>query len=263
MGVGPLLARWRRARGLSQMALALDAEVSARHLGFLETGRSQPSRDILLRLAAVLDVPLRDRNTLLAAAGFAPAFPERALSDPEMHQLRDVLAFVLAQHEPFPAIVVDRRYDVVMRNDGAVRLFATVLDPFPPALAERPNSMRLVLHPDGLRRVTANWAEVATSLLRMLHRAAHAGDAALMALYDEVSAYPGVPSPFSGVTDAGDDPVVVPLHLRTATVDVRLLSMLTTLARAHDVTVQELRIESLVPADPASADALRALSARV
>lgn len=263
MGVGPLLARWRRARGLSQMALALDAEVSARHLGFLETGRSQPSRDILLRLAAVLDVPLRDRNTLLAAAGFAPAFPERALSDPEMRQLRDVLSFVLAQHEPFPAIVVDRRYDVVMRNDGATRLFAAVLDPFPPALAARPNSMRLVLHPDGLRRVTANWAEVATSLLRILHRAAHAGDAALMALYDEVSAYPGVPSPFAGVTDAGDDPVVVPLHLRTATVDVRLLSMLTTLARAHDVTVQELRIESLVPADPASADALRALSARV
>jgi hypothetical protein len=174
-----------------------------------------------------------------------------------MGQLREVLAFVLAQHEPFPAIVVDRCYDVVMRNDGATRLFAAVLDPFPAALAERPNSMRTVLHPDGLRHVTVNWTEVATSLLRQLHRAAH--DPSIARLYAEVSAYPGVPNPFADPAAAADDPIVVPLHHRTRTLDVRLLSMLTTIARAHDVTVQELRIESLVPADAASADALRAL----
>jgi transcriptional regulator with XRE-family HTH domain len=248
-GVGTLLARWRKARGRSELALSLDAGVSARHLGFVELGRSRPSRETVLRLAEVLDVPLRDRNTLLTAGGFAPAFPERALSDPEMQQLREVLSFVLAQHEPFPAIVVDRRYDVVMRNDGGVRLFAHVLGPFPAALAERPNSLRLVLHPEGLRRVTANWMEVATSLLRQLHRAAHAGDPDLVTLYDELSTYLGVPSAFVDPAASGDDPVVVPLHLRTPTLDVRLLSMLTTIARAHDVTVQELRIESLVPAD--------------
>jgi transcriptional regulator with XRE-family HTH domain len=259
--LGPLLARWRHARGLSQLALALDADISARHLGFLETGRAQPSRETLLRLAAVLDVPLRDRNTLLTAAGFAPAFPARALSDPELGQLRQVLEFVLAQHEPFPTIVIDRAYDVVLRNDGATRLFAHLLRPFPPALAERPNSLRLVLHPEGLRHVTVNWTEVAASLLRQLHRAARAPDAdpALAALSAEVTAYPGVASPFAATPDATDEPVVVPLHIRTPPLDVRLLSMMATLARAHDVTVQELRIESLVPADQASAAALRAL----
>ena len=257
---GRVLQEWRKARGLSQLALALEAEMSARHVSFVETGRTRASREVLLRLAEVLDVPLRDRNRLLVAGGYAPAFPERPLSAPELSQLRQVLGHVLVQQEPWPTVVVDRAWNVVMRNESATRFVARLLDPFPAALAGKPNALRLALHPDGLRRVTVNWTDVAAALLRQLHRAVHspASDGTLEALYGEVTSYPDLPSAFA-TAGVDADPIVVPLHVRTEGFEARLLSVMSTFARAHEVSVQELRIETLVPDDAESMAALRSL----
>jgi transcriptional regulator with XRE-family HTH domain len=260
--VGPAIREWRTARRFSQLALGLEAEISPRHLSFIESGRTQPSRATILRLAEVLDVPLRDRNALLLAAGFAPRFPERPLSDPELAQIQEGLGFVLEQFEPVPVVVVDRGWNVVRSNAGAARFAARLLNPIPEIFATRPNSLRLLLHPDGLRRAVVNWDEVATALLRQLRRAMHAApdDPVVATLYQEIAAYPGLPRSFPRTDDAETEPVVVPLHVRTAGFEARLLSMMATLARAHDVTVQELRVETLVPADPASLAALRGLA---
>lgn len=260
--VGRAIRDWRTARRYSQLALGLEAEISPRHLSFIESGRTQPSRSMILRLAEVLDVPLRDRNALLLAAGFAPGFPERPLSDPELAQVEEGLGIVLEQLDPVPVAVVDRGWNVVRSNAGAARLVARLLDPVPEMLSARPNSLRLLLHPEGLRRAVVNWPEVAAALLRQLKRAVHAapGDAVLEALHGEVSAYPGLPSSFPRARDDETEPVVVPLHVRTRGFEARLLSMMATLARAHDVTVQEVRVETLVPADRASWEALRELA---
>jgi transcriptional regulator with XRE-family HTH domain len=261
--VGRAIRDWRTARRYSQLALGLEAEISPRHLSFIESGRTKPSRAMILRLAEVLDVPLRDRNALLLAAGFAPGFPERPLSDPELAQIQEGLGIVLEQLEPVPVVVVDRGWNVVRSNAGAARFVACLLDPIPEIFGARPNSLRLLLHPEGLRRAVVNWPQVAAALLRQLKRAVHAapGDAVLEALHAEVSAYPGLPSSFPRTGDDETEPVVVPLHVRTAGFEARLLSMMATLARAHDVTVQEVRVETLVPADRASWEALRGLAA--
>ena len=260
--VGRAIREWRTARRYSQLALGLEAEISPRHLSFIESGRTQPSRATILRLAEVLDVPLRDRNAMLLAAGLAPGFAERPLSDPELAQIQEGLGFLLEQLEPVPVVVVDRGWNVVRSNAGAARFVARLLGPIPEAFAARPNSLRLLLHPDGLRRVVVNWNEVATALLRQLRRAVHAapGDPVVEALYEEVGAYPGLPRSFPRADESETEPVVVPLHVRTKGFEARLLSMMATLARAHDVTVQELRVETLVPADGASLEALRGLA---
>ena len=260
--VGRAIREWRTARRYSQLALGLEAEISPRHLSFIESGRTQPSRAMILRLAEVLDVPLRDRNALLLAAGFAPGFPERPLSDPEMAQIQEGLGFVLERLEPVPVVVVDRGWNVVRSNAGAARLVARLLGPVPEIFTARPNSLRLLLHPEGMRRAIVNWPEVASALLRQLRRAVHAapGDRVVEALYREISAYPDLPLSHPRADDLETEPVVVPLHVRADGFEARLLSMMATLARAHDVTVQELRVETLVPADRASLDALRALA---
>lgn len=250
------------ARRYSQLALGLEAEISPRHLSFIESGRTQPSRTMILRLAEVLDVPLRDRNALLLAAGFAPGFPERPLSDPELAQIQEGLGIVLEQLDPVPVVVVDRGWNVVRSNAGAARFVARLLDPIPEIFSDRPNSLRLLLHPEGLRRAVVNWPEVATALLRQLWRAVHAApaDPVIDALYREIAAYPDLPRSFPRADDRETEPVVVPLHVRTTGFEARLLSMMGTLARAHDVTVQELRVETLVPADRSSLDALQGLA---
>ena len=260
--VGRAIREWRTARRYSQLALGLEAEISPRHLSFIESGRTRPSRAMILRLAEVLDVPLRDRNALLLAAGFAPGFAERPLSDPELAQIQEGLAFMLEQLEPVPVVVVDRGWNVVRSNAGAARFVARLLDPIPEIFAARPNSLRLLLHPDGLRRAIVNWPEVAAALLRQLRRAVHGApdDPVVEALYREIGAYPDLPRSFPHADDRETEPVVVPLHVRTQGFEVRLLSMMGTLARAHDVTVQELRLETLVPADRPSLDALRGLA---
>src|SRR5688572_30244724 len=193
-GVGPLLAYWRNRRRMSQLALATEAEVSPRHVSFIESGRSNPSRDMVLLLASVLDVPLRERNRLLAAAGFAAAYRETGLAEPQLAVIATALDAILAQHRPYPAVVLDRHWNITRASSCAERFFAFLLaGQTPPS---PPNVLRLIFHAEGLRPHITNWAEVAESLIQRVHREAVGNivDDELQSLLDEVLAYPGVPS---------------------------------------------------------------------
>jgi transcriptional regulator with XRE-family HTH domain len=253
-GVGPLLRDWRQRRRRSQLDLALDAGVSARHLSFVETGRSKPSPEVVLALAEELEVPLRDRNHLLLAAGYAPRFGERSLEDPEMTPVRQALDLVLRGHEPYPAAVVDRWWEMIAANSGIALLTEGVA----PELLEPPvNVIRVALHPDGMARRIVNLGEWRAHMLeRLRHQVTVTGDQALAALHDEVRAYPG-PSHSHG----GDAGIFVPLVLRAGNRELRFFSTLATFGTAVDITVAELAIESFFPADAATAEALRTRSA--
>jgi transcriptional regulator with XRE-family HTH domain len=254
-GVGPLLRDWRSRRRLSQMELALDAEVSARHISFVETGRSKPSRELVLHLAEHLEVPLRERNALLLAAGYAPAYAERPLGDDAMAPVRDALERLLKGHEPFPAVAVDRQWELVAGNAPALAM----LDGVAPELLEPPaNTLRISLHPRGLAPRIVNLAEYSSHLLGLVAReAAATADPALVALHGELSAYPGVDS--SPRTPEPADSLFMPLRLRTPD-GKSIHTFFSTIARfgtALDVTVAELSIESFFPADKETAEALR------
>jgi transcriptional regulator with XRE-family HTH domain len=254
-GVGVLLRGWRQRRRLSQLDLAVEADVSARHLSFVETGRSRPSRELVLHLAEHLEVPLRERNDLLLAAGYAPVYRQTALDADEMAPVRDALDKILVGHEPFPALVVDRRWDVVSANRPALAVMSEGVSPEllgPPA-----NALRLSLHPDGLAPRIANLAEYAAHVLERLHRQALlSGDPDLVALHAELSSYPGV-----GEAPAPTEPsarLFVPLVLRVDGVqELKFFSTVATFGTALDVTVAELAIESFFPADEATALVLR------
>jgi transcriptional regulator with XRE-family HTH domain len=255
-GVGSLLRDWRQRRRLSQLDLALEAGVSARHLSFVETGRSRPSAEMVVQLAEALDVPLRERNGMLFAAGYAPRYGEHDLDDPEMQPVRDALQQVLEAHEPFPALVVDRAWELVLGNSSVPALLAGVA----PELLEPPvNVLRLSLHPDGMAPRILNLAEWRAHLLERLHRQMTAtGDSDLRALYDEVSAYPGPrAAPHTGL--AGQ--VAVPLRLRVGDAELAFISTVATFGTAVDITVAELAIESFFPADAATAEAVRSFAA--
>lgn len=258
---GENLKQWRRARRFSQLELAATAGVSQRHLSFLETGRSEPSREMVIHLATVLDVPLRDRNRWLAAAGYAAVYPERSLDEPAMEQIRRVLELILTAHEPFPAYVVDPTWDVVMTNRAAGALTARLVDPAA-AVKFGGNVLRLSLHPDGLRPHLVNWEEVAGALLDRLARETveRPTDRALLALFEEVSGYPGVAdlAGRSGPPRAGD--LMVPLHFRFEEGDLRLFTTIATIGAPYDVTLEELRLETLLPADADSESLLRHLA---
>jgi transcriptional regulator with XRE-family HTH domain len=250
-GVGPLLRDWRSRRRLSQMELALDADVSARHLSFVETGRSKPSRELLLQLAEHLEVPLRERNALLLAAGYAPAYAERPLGDEAMAPVLEALERLLKGHEPFPAVAVDRQWELVSANAPALALLT---DGIAPHLLEPPaNTLRISLHPEGLAPRIVNLAEYSSHLLHLVDReAAATGDPALVALREELAGYPGVdarPRPHDPA-----ESLFIPLRLRGP--NGAELSFFSTIARfgtALDVTVAELAIESFFPADEATA----------
>jgi transcriptional regulator with XRE-family HTH domain len=250
--VGALLRRWRRRRRLSQLDLALDAGVSARHLSFLETGRSRPSAQMVLHLADQLQVPLRDRNALLLAAGYAPAYDERPLDAPDMAPVRDALQLVLDGHDPHPAMVVDRHWDVIAGNRG----LELVLDGVAPELLEPANAMRLALHPDGVAPRVANLAEWRAHLLeRLARQVALSGDAGLEKLLEEVSAYPAPQQP-DAAPPAHD--VFVPLRLHDGEGgELRFFSTVATFGTAIDITAAELSIESFFPADAHTAEVVR------
>ena len=253
--VGPLLRGWRRRRNMSQMEVALTAAVSSRHLSFIETGRSRPSREMVLHLAERLDVPLGERNILLLAAGYAPEYRERGLDDAEMAAVRDALGRFLDAHEPYPALVADRRCDIVMTN-GAL---GVLLDGVAPKLLQPPaNAMRIALHPDGMAPRILNLPEWSGHLLQVLRRRAEAeGAPELTALHDELAALPGVElaPPTTGAA-AG---VVVPLRLRSADGggELTFLSTTSRFGTALDVTLAGLWIEAFYPAADATAEALR------
>ncbi|MGE2717062.1 helix-turn-helix domain-containing protein [Mycolicibacterium litorale] len=251
---GDVLRTWRRRRRLSQLDLAIEADVSARHVSFIETGRSAPSRAMVLRLADVLDVPPRERNQLLMAAGLAPVYPERSLDDPELTAVRDGVQRVLSAYEPYPCVAVDRHWNLVSANAAT----SVLLDGVAPALLERPNALRLALHPDGLAPRIKNLGQWRHHLIERLRReVAASGSDELTALLAEVESYPGpsMESPDPGV-------VAVPLELCTADGDLlTFLSTVTTFGTALDPTAAELSIEAFLPADEPTAAALVCRSA--
>jgi len=252
--VGMLLRDWRQRRRLSQLDLALEAGVSTRHLSFVETGRSRPSPEMVLHLADQLEVPLRDRNQLLLAAGYAPRYAERGLDEPEMAPVREALELVLRGHEPYPAVVVDRGWSMVAANPAVGLLTAGVA----PELLEPPvNVLRVSLHPDGMAPRIANLGEWRAHLLeRLARQVAVTGDERLAALYDELGGYPGPDAPEEH--DAVGGGIVVPLRLRAdGAGELAFFSTVRTFGTAVDITVAELAIESFFPADAATAQALR------
>lgn len=257
---GELLRQWRKARGLSQLDLALQAEVSSRHVCFLETGRAGPSREMVLLLCEALELPLRERNALLQAAGFAPVFRETPLGGPGLEPVRLALDFFLRQMEPYGAVVQDRVGDVLRANGPMARLLPLLAGGAPTGPGARLNLHRAVFVPGGVRSAIRNWEPVARTLLARLEReVAGEGDRRLRALLDEVRAQPGVAGLKRGAASDGENDLVVPLHLGVAGVELRLFSTITTLGTPLDITLQELRIETFFPADAASERAWHAL----
>jgi transcriptional regulator with XRE-family HTH domain len=249
--VGEQLREWRERRRRTQLDLALDAGVSSRHLSFVETGRSKPGRDMLLRVLSELEVPLREQNQLLLAAGHAPAFPERGLDDPSLSPVRDALDLVLRGHEPYPAVAFDRGWNMVAANSVMLALAAEVT--FDPALLEPPlNILRAGLHPRGIAPYLANLDEWRAHFLGRLRRqVATTGDAQLAALLEEVSGYPG-----GEASDSSGD-VLGPLRVRAPDGrEASFLGMFAIFDTPFEVTASELAIELLFPADRATADAL-------
>ncbi|GAA2382613.1 helix-turn-helix transcriptional regulator [Streptomyces glaucosporus] len=259
--MGALLREWRRRRRLSQLDLAHLADTSPRHLSCVETGRARPSRAMVLRLSAALDVPLRERNTLLLAAGHAPEYRESGLDDEGMASVRAALETMLTAHEPYPAVVVDRRWDVVTGN----RAMSVLMTGVPPRLLEpRPNVFRLTLHPEGLAPRLANLAQVRSLFLERLLRQVNAtGDAELRALYEEVRRYPALPGEegTGGDPAAPPGPVQVPLRVRTPLGELSMFSTMATFGAPADVTLSELAIELFYPLDEFTERSLRALGA--
>lgn len=255
---GALLRDWRKRRRVSQFDLALEANVSARHLSFLETGRAQPSAQMVLHLAGELDVPLRERNRLLLAAGHAPVFRERTLDDPAMAEINDAVQLVLDGHDPYPALTVDRGWALVAHNHAAGLLMEGLPDDL---LAQPLNVLRASLHPAGLAPRILNLPQWRAHLLERLGRqAAMTGDPALRSLQAELEAYP-CPPPEAGSAGGRPD-IAVPLRLRLLDgAELALISTVTTFGTPVDITVEELSIESFFPADPATAALLRARAA--
>ena len=255
--VGDLLRDWRQRRRRSQLDLAVEAEVSARHLSFVETGRSRPSRELVLHLAEHLDVPLRERNSLLLAAGYAPSYRERSLDTDELEPVRQAIDKILSGHEPFPAMVVDRYWNIVSANAALVSLLSSVVSG---RLLEPPaNALRIALHPDGLAPYIENLAEYADHLLSRLDRqAAVAGSEEMRELARELRSYPGVPAATAaheGVADRLFASLVLRLDGRPR---LTFFSTIATFGTALDVTVAELSIEQFFPADATTTAALSA-----
>lgn len=256
---GELLRSWRQRRRLSQLDLSLEAGVSTRHVSFLETGRSQPSREMVLMLADQLAVPLRERNELLLAAGFAPAYGRRLFDAPELAAVRRAVEQVLAAHHPFPALAVDRQWDVVATNGAAAMLLGSL----PPAMAGPPlNVYRVTLHPEGISGRVANIVEIARYLVHRLRAdVAATGDPALEALLDEVVSYPVVAAAErSAPTGPDASDVVVPLRMRHPDGELAMFSTITTFGTPADVTVAELAIELFYPMDERTGERLREMA---
>jgi transcriptional regulator with XRE-family HTH domain len=255
--IGDHLRQWRQRRHLSQLDLAIDAEISVRHLSFVETGRAAPSRDMVLRLAERLDVPLRERNVLLVAAGFAPAFPQRSLDDPALASARQAIDLVLKAHEPNPALAVDRHWNLVAAN----RMVTPLLRGIPSAVLASPlNVLRLSFHPDGLAPRTVNLAEWCAHLLERLHRQCEAtADPELIKLHQELKTYP-IPARLGPLPSGG---VAIPFRMRLGDDVLSFISTTMVFGTPVDITLSELAVETFFPADDATAAKLRTIAAHI
>lgn len=249
---GSTLRWWRTNRRYSQLQLAAEAEVSSRHISFLETGKAQPSREMVVHLAVVLDLSLRDRNAMLHAAGYAPAYPHSDLDAPEMDDVRRVLSQILAAHSPNPAVVVDRRGEVVDSNLAAIQLIGATVEADSPALSPTLNVNRLALHPAGIKLRTADWEAGAANVLQRLEReqAHRPADQQLDALLTEMLGYPGVEELRRHAALPTGADLLVPLELETFDgTTLRLVSTVATIGAPYDVTLDELRLETFFPSD--------------
>lgn len=263
-GFGGLLKQWRATRKYSQLDLAMESGVSQRHVSFLESGRSKPSREMVLALAGALDVPLREQNGLLNAAGFAPLYRQRSLDDEDMAPLRGALDLMLAHHDPYPALAVDRRWDLVAMNDACERVFGLVGDLdtlWRNACGDGPrNVLRLSFHPQGLRPFVANWDECAPLVIARLYReAAENPESGTRELLDELFEIGEIP-PRWRVVDWDRPPLpIMPVTYGLPPMQLSLFSMISTFGTAQDVTADELRIETFFPADDATRELLQQL----
>lgn len=257
-GFGPMLRLWRERRRLSQLELSTVAAVSQRHLSHLETGKSRPSREMVLHLAEVLDVPLRERNVLLGAAGLAAAYSHRPLDDPSLSQVREALDLMMDHHRPYPAVVVDRHWNLIRSNLPAQRLTSVLVDADSPALGDPPNLIRLLSHPDGLRKWIVNWDQLGPALAARLRREVEASprDGGPAQLLDDLL---GAVEGQVAVDPLNAPDMVVPVHYRRDDLELRMFSTLATIGSPLDVTVSELSIELFFPADEESARVLRRL----
>jgi transcriptional regulator with XRE-family HTH domain len=249
---------------MSQLTLAGEARTTTRHISFLETGRATPSREMVIRLAEALDVPLRERNALLEAGGFASLYRQHGLDDAEIGPIRRVIALLLESAEPFPAVAVDRAHDVAMTNAAAGRLLGLFLRPDELASLGKPNLIRMTFHPQGLHRFVQNWAEAGPVLLGRLHREAQRLPPSdpLHGLLEEVMTYPGITSEYAPPKIDRTLPPVVALHLKRDEFEARLFGTITTLGTPQDVTLQELRIETFLPADSMTEELARRLATK-
>ena len=257
--LGPLLKQWRERRRISQQALALEAGVSSRHLSFVETGRAQPSREVLSSLSRTLDLPLRARNELLLAAGFAPVYRETAFDAPEMEQVRRAIDFMLRQQEPYPAIVLDWHWNILKANASMGRVMSLFLTDEEAKAAGAPNVMRLTYHPAGLRNWIVNWEETASAYIQWLHRdLLRTGDPKTGALLQELLAYPGIPKKWLSLDlDASTAPFLA-MRFRKGKTELHFFTTIASLGTPYDITLHELRIECFFPADAETERALRA-----
>ena len=259
---GSALRYWRSRRGHTQLRLSTDSQISQRHISFLESGRAQPSKELIMKLGLVLEIPLRERNAMLLAAGFAPAYQERKLSDPELKAVQQALDFMLLQQEPYPAVVVDRLWNLVMTNRPAVQLMQWLLDlPKDKSLSiEGVNILKLTLDPAALRKYIVNWQDVCADLLHWIQREAMGDGPGSEAtrLLAELVAYPGI---HDAAQTSNPDTRKLPFlatKIRKDGVELNLFSAITTMGTPHDVTVHELRIETFFPADAATAEWFKA-----
>jgi len=261
-----LLKSWREARKCSQLELALASRISQRHVSFMESGRARPSREMVLQLSEALEIPLRERNTLLTAAGFAAMYRETDLKSPAMAPVQEALQLMLDHQEPNPASVVDRAWNVLMINRAMLRVFSLAGEPtqlWQRVCGSGPhNVLKMTFHPDGFRPYIANFAEIAPELLNRTRReAAASGSDALQQLLDEVLAYPGIPEAWRAPSLERPPAPVLPLELARGELRLRLFSMITTFGTPTDITTDELRVESFFPADAATAQLLKTLAA--
>jgi transcriptional regulator with XRE-family HTH domain len=263
---GPMLRTWRRRRGASQLALALQSGVSQRHVSFLESGRARPSREMVAQLTIALDVPLRQRNAMLLAAGFAPAYRESNLAAPELLPVRKAIDHMLKQMEPYPAVVIDRLWNLLQANDAATAFTVFLFEgpPPPPPAGKPPNLLRWLLDPTALRAKVSNWEEVARYLVSTTYAEilADGGEPKALAFIEEIMGYPDVPASFRKLRFEERPPPVLTVDYLVGGKALSVFTTIATLGTPQDITLQEVRIESFFPADDRSDALFRSLAAK-
>lgn len=263
---GPMLRAWRRRRGASQLSLALQSGVSQRHVSFLESGRARPSREMVVQLSTALDVPLRQRNEMLLAAGFAPAYRESNLASPELAPVRQAIDFMLRQQEPYPAVVIDRLWNLLQANEAANAFTLFLFEGAPPAPppGKAPNLLRWILDPGALRSRISNWEEVARYLVSTTYAEilAAGGEPRALAFIEEIMAYPDVPASFRKLRFEERPAPMLTVDYLVGGKALSVFTTIATLGTPQDITLQEVRVECFFPADDRSDALFRSLAAQ-